>query len=38
MTGTTDIKALNERIQQESGFVDMISMEMGKVIIELKNT
>jgi MoxR-like ATPase len=32
----TDIKALNDRIQQESAFVDMISMEMGKVIIGQK--
>jgi MoxR-like ATPase len=33
----TDIKALNERIQQESAFVDMISLEMGKVIIGQKH-
>lgn len=33
----TDIKALNERIQTESAFVDMISMEMGKVIIGQKH-
>ena len=32
----TDIKILNERIQQESAFVDMISLEMGKVIIGQK--
>ena len=32
----TDIKALNERIQQESAFVDMITMEMKKVIIGQK--
>ncbi|MBW6461147.1 MAG: AAA family ATPase [Bacteroidales bacterium] len=32
----TDIKALNERIRQESAFVDMINMEMGKVIIGQK--
>lgn len=30
---TIDIKALNERIQQESSFVDMINMEMNKVIV-----
>ena len=30
---TVDIKALNERIQQESSFVDMINMEMNKVIV-----
>jgi MoxR-like ATPase len=33
----TDIKALNERIQQESAFIDMINMEMGKVIIGQKH-
>lgn len=33
----TDIKALNERIQQESAFVDMINIEMGKVIIGQKH-
>jgi MoxR-like ATPase len=33
----TDIKALNERIQQESAFADMISIEMGKVIIGQKH-
>ena len=33
----TDIKALNDRIQQESAFVDMISIEMGKVIIGQKH-
>lgn len=29
----TDIKELNERIQRESAFVDMITMEMDKVIV-----
>ena len=29
MMNTVDIKALNDRIQQESSFVDMISMEMN---------
>lgn len=33
----TDIKALNERIQQESAFIDLINMEMGKVIIGQKH-
>jgi MoxR-like ATPase len=33
----TDIKELNDRIQQESAFTDMISMEMGKVIIGQKH-
>ncbi len=31
-----DIKALNEKIQQESAFVDMLNMEMQKVIIGQK--
>lgn len=34
---TVDIKALNERIQQESSFVDMITMEMNKVIVGQKH-
>jgi MoxR-like ATPase len=34
---SVDIKALNERIQQESSFVDMISIEMNKVIIGQKH-
>ena len=33
---TIDIKELNERIQKESAFVDMIFMEMEKVIIGQK--
>ncbi len=32
-----DIKELNEKIQRESSFVDMISMEMSKVIIGQKH-
>lgn len=32
----TDIKVLNEKIQQESAFVDLISLEMHKVIIGQK--
>ncbi|MGB0198453.1 MAG: AAA family ATPase [Flavobacteriaceae bacterium] len=28
-----DIKALNEKIEKESAFVDLINMEMGKVIV-----
>ena len=31
-----NIKELNERIQQESQFVDMLSLEMGKVIVGQK--
>lgn len=33
---TTDIKALNERIEKESAFVDILTMEMEKVIIGQK--
>ena len=33
---TVDIKELNERIQRESAFVDLINMELGKVIIGQK--
>jgi len=32
----TDIKELNERIQKESSFVDLLTMEMNKVIIGQK--
>ncbi len=32
----TDIKLLNEKIQQESSFVDLITMEMQKVIVGQK--
>jgi len=37
MTQAVDIKELNERIQKESSFVDMISMEMNKVIVGQKH-
>jgi MoxR-like ATPase len=33
---TTDIKELNEKIQRESSFVDMINLEMHKVIVGQK--
>ncbi|MEA3448883.1 MAG: MoxR family ATPase [Bacteroidota bacterium] len=33
---TVDIKALNERIQEESSFMDMLNMEMSKVIVGQK--
>jgi MoxR-like ATPase len=33
----TDIRLLNEKIQQESAFVDLITMEMQKVIIGQKH-
>ena len=32
-----DIKELNERIQKESSFVDLLLMEIGKVIVGQKN-
>lgn len=37
MNQSVDIKELNERIQQESSFVDMITMEMNKVIVGQKH-
>lgn len=37
MTDSTDIKALNEKIEKESQFVDMLSMEMNKVIVGQKH-
>ena len=36
-TAVVDIKELNERIQKESAFVDILNMEMGKVIIGQKS-
>ena len=36
-TSNVDIKALNEKIQKESAFVDMLTMEMEKVIIGQKH-
>lgn len=35
-TSTTNIKELTERIEKESAFVDMITMEMDKVIVGQK--
>lgn len=37
MNESINIKELNERIQQESSFVDMINLEMNKVIIGQKH-
>lgn len=34
---SVNIKELNDRIQKESSFVDILSLEMGKVIIGQKN-
>jgi MoxR-like ATPase len=33
---STDIKAINEKIQRESAFVDLLTMEVGKVIVGQK--
>lgn len=37
MSEIVNIKELNEKIQQQSAFVDILSMEMGKVIIGQKH-
>ena len=37
MTINTDIKALNEKIEKESQFIDILSMEMNKVIVGQKH-
>ena len=37
MTNQVDIKELNERIEKESSFVDMVNLEMNKVIIGQKH-
>jgi MoxR-like ATPase len=37
MNETVDVKELNDRIEKESSFVDMIKMEMGKVIVGQKH-
>jgi len=37
MDQTTDIKILNEKIERESAFVDIIRMEMNKVIVGQKH-
>lgn len=36
-TGTIDIKSINEKIEKESAFVDLLSMEMNKVIVGQKH-
>ncbi len=35
-TGTLDVRALNEKIREESAFVDLINLEMEKVIVGQK--
>ncbi len=37
MEQTADIKTLNEKIEKESAFVDMVRMEMNKVIVGQKH-
>lgn len=37
MSEVVDIKELNERIQKESAFIDMINIEMNKVIVGQKH-
>ena len=33
---TIDIRELNERIQRESAFVDLVQMELSKIIVGQK--
>ena len=33
---TKDIKAINDKIEKESAFVDLLTMEMNKVIVGQK--
>ena len=37
MTDTVNIKELNEKIEKESAFVDLITMEINKVIVGQKH-
>ena len=34
---TLDIRAINEKIERESAFIDLLTMEMNKVIIGQKH-
>ncbi|MEM9678946.1 MAG: MoxR family ATPase [Bacteroidota bacterium] len=36
-TSTVDIKSINEKIEKESAFVDLLTMEMNKVIVGQKH-
>ncbi|MEO8933302.1 MAG: MoxR family ATPase [Xanthomarina sp.] len=36
-TGTIDIKSINEKIEKESAFVDLLTLEMNKVIVGQKH-
>ena len=35
--GSVDVRELNARIERESGFVDLLTMEMGRVIVGQKH-
>ena len=37
MTDTFDIREINEKIQRESAFVDLLTMELRKVIVGQKH-
>ena len=37
MDQSVDIRAINERIKEESSFVDLLSLEMNKVIVGQKH-
>jgi MoxR-like ATPase len=34
---TLDIRAINEKIERESAFIDLLTMEMNKVIVGQKH-
>ena len=36
-SGTIDIRAINEKIEKESAFIDLLTMELGKVIVGQKH-
>ena len=36
-TSTLDIRAINEKIERESAFIDLLTLEMNKVIIGQKH-
>jgi len=36
-TSTVDIKSINEKIERESAFVDLLTFEMNKVIVGQKH-
>ena len=36
-TSTLDIRAINEKIEKESAFIDLLTMEMNKVIVGQKH-